>query len=354
MKQINLRQYGFSLVELMVAALLGLIVSFTLLQIYLSQTQMYKTSNSQQLILSVENALSNLVIPVIRSAGFLGCGTVANAMTTLNSGGPPPISTINTLPTLVAGYSSGGSTITLTQNPVNSSSAGDWTPALPTGLAGSARAGSDVIVALSAAPGAHPIGVTAIDTTGTTLSVQSTAGARIAAGQFGAVSDCVKSLIFKITGVGATTISHAAGGGILDNSTAAFPISFQVGSQFIQLQQTAFFVGQSQGGQSALMRATLVGNSWTVEPIVPGIELMKIQYGIGPAGSVNRYVPASGVSNWGQVYSVRIAFLIAGQQGSAIVNTATFNLLGTQVNVPTNNRLRHMLEITIYLRNSLS
>ena len=275
-------------------------------------------------------------------------------MTTLNSGGPPPIGTINTIPTLVSGYSSGGATITLTQNPANSNSAGDWTPALPTGLAGLAQAGSDVIVVLGAAPGAYPIGVTAIDTTGTTLSVQSTAGAGIVAGQFGAVSDCVKALIFKVTGVGATTISHAAGGGVLDNSTAVFPISFQVGSQFIQLQETAFFVGQGQGGQSALMRATLVGNSWTVEPIVPGIELMKIQYGIGPAGSINRYVSASGVSSWGQVYSVRIAFLIAGQQGSATVNTATFNLLGTQVNVPTNNRLRHMLEITIYLRNALS
>lgn len=354
MKLSTMNQQGFSIVELMVAALLGLMVSFTLLQIYLSQTQMYKTSNSQQLILSIENAIFNLVTPIIRSAGFVGCGTLSNAMTMLNAGGPPPISTINTTPTSVAGYSSGGATISVTQNPINSTNGSNWTPALPTGLVGSAQANSDVIIVFGAAPGAYPIGVTSIDTTGSSLGVQSTAGTSITTGQFGAVSDCVKTLIFKITGVAATSITHATGAGILDNSNAAFPISFQVGSQFIQLQQTAFFVGQSQGGQSALMRATLVGNNWNVEPIVPGIEVMKIQYGIGTTGTISRYVPASGVTNWTQVYAVRLGFLIAGQVGSGISSTSVFNILGTQVNVPMNNRLRHPFEITIYLRNAIS
>lgn len=85
---INYRlQQGFSLVELMIATLVGLILTYSILQIYLAQTQLYKASNSQDLIQSTENAISNLLIPTIRSAGFAGCGSIITALSSLNAGG---------------------------------------------------------------------------------------------------------------------------------------------------------------------------------------------------------------------------------------------------------------------------
>ncbi|RUR04060.1 prepilin-type N-terminal cleavage/methylation domain-containing protein [Legionella sp. km772] len=55
-------QHGFSLVELMIATLLGFIISYAVLQVYVTQSQFYKTSNSQSLILSTENAIINLLM----------------------------------------------------------------------------------------------------------------------------------------------------------------------------------------------------------------------------------------------------------------------------------------------------
>lgn len=354
MKSYGTHQKGFSLVELMVASLIGLIISYAVLEIYLAQSRLYKTSSSQDLIQSSENAIANLITPIIRSAGFTGCGTLSTAISNLNAGGPSPLGTLNTNPTMIMGYNGSGSSYTISENnPANSSNANSWTPSLETTLVGSVSPGSDVVIVFGSAPGSSPSAITAIDPGSSSLVVQSLTGASITAGQFGGVSDCVKTIIFQISGLAGTTITHNSGGGVLQNASSTFPISFQVGSQFVPMQQTAFFVAQGQGGQSSLMRATLSGSSWNIQPLVPGVGIMKVQYGIGTNG-ITRYVDANAVTDWGQVYAVRLGFLIEGQPGSGTLNPGTYTVLETQVNVPADNRLRHVFEITIHLRNALS
>ncbi|CZH08946.1 Tfp pilus assembly protein PilW [Legionella pneumophila] len=353
---INYRlQQGFSLVELMIATLVGLILTYSILQIYLAQTQLYKASNSQDLIQSTENAISNLLIPMIRSAGFAGCGSIITAVSILNAGGPRPLGILNTTPTILMGYNGSGASFTITQsNPANSTNASHWSPALDSTLVGNAQQGSDVLVVLGSTSDSYPTGITTIDPGSNTFVVQGTSGMSLTSGMFGAVSDCGKTVIFQITGVAGTTITHDAGAGVLQNASSAFPVNFQTGSQFIPIQQTAFFVGQGQGGQSALMRASLVGNSWTIQPLVPGVEIMKVQYGIGNNGVITRYVSANAVTDWAQVYAIRLGFLIAGQPGSGSLTTRQYNVLDTQITVPADNRLRHVFELTINLRNSIS
>ncbi|CAM3004615.1 PilW family protein [Legionella worsleiensis] len=354
MKKYPVYQHGFSLVELMVASLVGLLLSYAVLEIYLAQSQLYKTSNSQDLIQSTENAIANLVAPVIRAAGFTGCGNVTSAVSNLNPGGPAPLGTINDSPTMLIGYSGSAASYTITQeNPPNSSNANNWNPALVSSLVGTVQPGTDVLIILGSAPSSVPLGVTTIDPGSSSLTLQSVSGANLSSGQFGAVSDCIKSVLFQITGVAGTTLSHDAGTGILQNTAGSFPVNFQAGAQFVQIQQTAFFVGQGQGGQSALMRAILNGNSWTVEPLVPGINIMKVQYGIGTNGVVNRYVPANAVTDWTQVYSLRLGFLIEGKTGSGTSSTNQYTVLDTVVTVPTDNRLRHVFELTVHLRNAI-
>lgn len=346
------QQQGFSLIELMIAISLGLVISYAILRIYLTQSQFYKTSNSQSLILSAENALVNLLIPTIRDAGFLGCGTINSAMSNLNSGLPDPLGSLNTTPFMIIGYSGSGSAFSYSiTNPANDTNSGDWTPILPASLVGKVQKGNDVLVVLGAMPGTYPIGVTQIDSASTSIGLQSTANTSIASGQLAAVSDCSKSLIFQITGSTSTTVSHAAGNGAMQNSSNGFAVNFQPGAQFIQMQQTAFFVGQGQGGQSALMQATLNGGTWTVQPLVPGIELMKVQYGIGSNSLIAQYVPANSVTDWSRVYSVRLGFIISGKMGSGSANTS-YTVLDTTITVPSDNLLRHTFEMTIKLRNA--
>lgn len=354
MNNLKKQQLGFSIVEMMIATLISLLLSLAVIQIYLAQSQVYKTSNSQDLIQSTNNAITYLVAPIIRSAGFIGCSSISTALSNLNPGGPNPLGSLATSPTILTGYSGGTSSITLGSNPANSNTAGNWSPSLDASLVGSVQQGSDVIVLLGTYPGFSPISITAINNGSTSFSVQSTTGANITSGQYGAVSDCAKSTVFLITGVTGTSISHTAGGGTLQNASSAFPVNYLVGSQFVMLQQTAFFVAQGQNGQSALMRATLSGTTWNIQAIVPGVEIMKVQYGIGSNGTVTQYVPANSVTNWAQVYAVRIGFLIAGMPGSGTNSTQTFNVLDVQVTPPADNRLRHVFEMVIQLRNAIS
>ena len=346
-------QHGFSFVELMIATLLGLIIGYAVIQIYLTQSQFYKTANSQSVILNVENAIINLVTPTIRSAGFLGCSNTATAISNLNTGAPAPLGSFNTVPAMIAGYNGSGASFTFAQtNPANDNNSAHWSPALPASLSGQVVQGSDVVIVLGATPNSSPIGVTQISIGSNTLDLLTTTGANLSAGQLGTVSDCTKSIIFQITSIGGNTLTQGAGVGTMQNASASFPVSFPVGAQFMPVQETAFFIGQGQGGQSALMRGVLTTGGWTVEPLVPGVEFMKIQYGIGDNKLITQYVSANSVPDWTKVYSIRIGFLIAGKMGSAS-SAITYTVLDTTVTVPADSRLRHTYEMTIQLRNSI-
>ncbi|MFC5474694.1 PilW family protein [Paraherbaspirillum soli] len=348
---------GVSLVELMVAMTIGLILVAAVIGVYLAQTRTYKTTNSQASIQNAENAISALLTPTIRAAGFSGCATLVQALSNLNPGGPAPLGTLGANPSMLMGYDA-GTTLTISKdNAANDSNAGDWSPSLDASLAGNVEAGSDVLVVLGTIPGSQPVGVVTIGSGSNSLVVQNATGSGISVGQFGAVSDCLKTSVFQITAVAGNTLTHAAGSGALANTSDFLAVNYPIGSQFVPLQQIAFFVAQGQGGQSALMRATLNGATWTIQPLVPGVETMQVLYGIGSNGALTQYVTANAVVNWAQVYAVRLGFLIEGQAGSgsaSSTNPTQFTVLGSSVTAPADNRLRHVYEMIINLRNSTS
>jgi len=125
------------------------------------------------------------------------------------------------------------------------------------------------------------------------------------------------------------------------------------------LQQTALFVANGAGGQSVLTLATYTYTAgtwgWQYSPLVPGVDTMQVLYGIGTPGTgvPSEYVPASAVTPANSIYSIRLAFLLEGQPGSAgAPNATSFTVLGTTVNVPTDTRLRRVYDMTINLRNA--
>lgn len=359
MKPRSVLQRGYTLVELLVAMTIGIVLIGAMIVVYVTQTQTYKATNSQAGTQSAENAIAALVTPVIRAAGFVGCSTILptagqTVSSILNAGGPSPVGTLAT-PSIIFGYDANGTagtgTLTITQdNTANDSIATHWTPNLDASLASMVETGSDVLLMFGAAPGSQPAAVTSIPSGSTTLTVQNATG--LAAGQLAAVSDCGKTVLFQITGVAGNTLTHALGAGALTNNTATFPVNYNIAS-LVPLQQTALYVAQGQGGQSVLMLATYGAGAWTASPLVPGVQTMQVLYGIGASGVATQYVAASAVTAATPVYSIRLAFLIEGQPGSASAsNPASFTMLGTTVNVPTDTRLRRVYEMTVNLRNA--
>jgi type IV pilus assembly protein PilW len=355
-------QRGYTLVELMVAMSIGIILIGAVIVVYLAQTRIYKVVNSNSEIQNSENAIAALVAPAVRAVGFVGCSNMLQPplsfTSNLNAGGPPPVP-VGTQPpaSMLFGYDASGTagngTLTLTTlNAANSAVATQWTPNLDASLLSSVETGSDVLLLFGATPGSQPVAVTSIAAGSSTLSVLDASG--LAAGQLAAVSDCGKSTVFNITNVAGTTLTHAAAAGAQGNANAAFPFSVSYNTPLlVPMQQTAIYVAQGQAGQSVLMLATYSSGAWTALPLVPGVDTMQVLYGTGAQGVVSQYVPASAGLNWSSVYSVRLAFLLEGQIGSAGTGNPTqFTVLGTTVTVPQDTRLRRVYEMTVKLRNA--
>ena len=365
---------GFSLVELMVAIAIGLVVLAGIVTVFVAQRQVYGTATAQASIQNAENAIAAMVAPAVRGAGFAGCGAFSTTGSIINSG-----SLAYNFSAPMFGYDA--STPMAGLNAANGGNAGDWTPALDSTLAGLPEAGSDVLVVGGELPGTIPVPVTNIVGNSGQLSIQSQpfpppSTATVQPGMIGAVSDCSKSIAFTIFAQAAAhsqpiVVQHNQGTG--SNKQADFAPNFPQGSQFVLMQQEAFYVGQGPGGQSALYGAVMMCGQWQSlsvlatgcsngngssasppQPLVSGVDNMQILYGIGSGGVIQQWVNASAVTNWAQVYAVRMGFLIEGPLGSAPpgANQTSWPVLDATVKVPADTRLRHVYVMTLSIRNA--
>jgi type IV pilus assembly protein PilW len=359
---------GFTLIELMIALALGLIVIAGIITVFLALGRVSTTALSQASIQNAQNTISAILSPTIRGAGFGGCRALTNSLSTIT---PGPGTLVNNYSIPVQGYDFAGTAgvgayAIAADNAPNDPTAGDWLPApgldpsfATAGIA--TEPGSDVLVVSGEMPGTAPAGVNTIPdgapdfvvTDNPTSNVAATlAGEGLPAP--GALSDCGKSVVFMVTATadaaGAVTIAHAAPA----NFTPTFQPSFPPGVQFVPLQQAAFYVASSSGGQSALYKAIYTGGAWVATPIVPGVENMQVLYGVTTNGTY-QWLPAAAVATgpgFGSVSAVQIGFLIEGGIGSKPFGPSPpFTVLGTAVAVPTDSRLRHVFEITANLRN---
>lgn len=378
------RQFGLSLIEMMISLAIALFLMAVGLGVYLQETNLYKTTGTQASIQSSQNAISALVSPVIRSAGFMGCSSLSNwngTMYKLVAGGAPPLGNItstgefsNNPPASVYGYdalySNAATPITINENAANDATATHWSPSLDATLAGLTEQGSDVLVVVGPVPGSQPVSVVTVQAGGLVLPAglaTSTFNSFAPnAGTWVAMSDCSKAYILQVT-LASPNLSYAAGSGAALTNVAGigFP---EMGTlpvnnifwQVIPLQQTAFFVAQGSNGQSALWTAVLGPNNTLVNaaPLIPGVDNMQVLYGVSSLGGsgVQKYLRADQVTTanlWGAVHTIRIGFLLAGQPGSATSTTATATVLDATVNLSTSDtRLRHVFEIIINLRNA--
>ncbi|KUM04363.1 PilW family protein [Chromobacterium subtsugae] len=346
-------QTGFSLVELMVAVTIGLLLLTALVGVMVAGRKDYSTDAGQGQLQNAGATVSSLISQTARSAGFFGCSgaTTSNALVSANG-------LLGNFSAPVTGYDAvvASSTLTLSSlNGANDSALTDWSPALDSSLQGKVQPGSDVVVFSGQSNGTVPVWVSVYASTGAT-SLQTLSASGVAANNLLSVSNCAHSSIMQVSGVG------SASGGSVINLNQALDSDFPVGSVAALLSQTAYFVGQASGTQSALYQAVYdgTGGGWQVTPIVPGVDTMQVWYGIGSApGVTTEYLPANQISSWSQVNSLRIAVLLEGPQGTAplskagnCLNRTQWTVLSNTVNVPCDTRLRHVYTMTVSLRNA--
>lgn len=398
---------GFSLVELMIAIVLGLLVTDAMVAMFVSVRSAARTTEGVAGLSDSGRYALDSIEQVVRGAGNLACNSTAPVSAAginlvrleniLNATGSPLLTNYDQP---LSGYEANGSapgdTITISATPalLAAPGANDWhstatlgadldatlvNPPVPAGQAtptGTPIAGSDILVVHETLPSSVPA-YTTEDATGASQFTISSGTTFSGAGQIAAISNCAQAQVFELGGFSSGTQTVTVAGaampgnrlGTLDPNGGDFP----VGSQIDPVDVVVFYVGIGADGDGALFRydgnGGVIGGPYsTNEELVPDVENMQILYGIETATSAATqtaagYVTADQVEtlntvthDFNGVISVRIALLVASPPGAVPKGTGVTasppTLLGTNWTLAApDNRMRKVYEQTMYLRN---
>lgn len=363
------KQRGLSLVELMIALVLGLVLSAGVFQVFTNSSQTYQLSDSlSNMQENVRFAVGRLQYET-RMAGYKGC-LIGQPFNNLNTGGTGYDASIyGGQP--VAGWEAAGTDLEDEYTNDDFASAANLTQAtagalLPAALNGSVLPGSDVIVVNNASvanvtltgnPGANANTIVTNGNTG------------IPAGKIlmAVTSDCSGGDIFQKSNA-ANSVSLTKGSGQdPGNQTPVnngFNATYDNQATIYEFTSTAFFIGTGVSGDPSLfMRRLDAGDPFGNVELVEGVENMQVLYGVtNPGGeTVVNYVSADTVGNWADVASVRIALLLrsddgvqdGGREAGEAPVARVYNLLGTQITTEADDRARMVGNLTVGIRNRL-
>lgn len=361
------RQRGLSLVELMIALVLGLVLSAGVFQVFTNSSQTYRLTDS------LSNMQENLRFAVgrlqyeTRMAGYKGC-LIGQPFDNLDStdaayrpyayGGRP-----------VAGWEADGTDLgeayTNTDfDPASTSLTEVGAAVFP--VAGDVLPGSDVLVVNNASL----LNVTLTGNPGASANtIVTAANSGIPAGRIilAVTSDCTGADLFQKTNSKDSVSLTKGGGQAPGNQTPVndgFSATYDNGSTIYEFNSTAFFIRQgASGGPSLFMRRLDAGDPFGNVELVEGVENMQVLYGITNSGgqTVVNYVSADNIVSWANVASVRIALLLRSDDGIQDDGLADgeanvgqiYNLLGTQITTEADERARMVGTLTVGIRNRL-
>ncbi|WP_018144618.1 MULTISPECIES: PilW family protein [unclassified Thioalkalivibrio] len=355
------RSRGLSLIELMIALLIGLMLIAGAIQIFLGTSQTYRLHEGMSRVQENVRFGMETMQRDVRMAGFTGCAR--NLFNWLDPDGSEYSDALmGGMP--VAGWefsnTGPGDSYTL-------GTTGSWTngagEALSATIADAARPGSDVLVlnraerldvTLSGNPSPP---ANTINTDGASGIPQGTIIAAVTA-------TCSGGDIWQKTNQG-TAVSLPKGvGGNPGNITpdGGFSQVYDNNASIYEWVSVAYFIGTGANGEPALFRQRVGGagaptGGWPQEELVEAVENMQVLYGVDTNNnkSANQYITAADVTDWDQVVSVRLSLLMAsGDRVNSQAESRTHTLLGTQIDRDqADRRIRQVATTTIGLRNRL-
>jgi type IV pilus assembly protein PilW len=331
------KQQGLSLVELMIAIVLGLILVAGVIELFVNNRQVYRVQDAQSRLQENGRYAMKVLTQSIERAGYLGCATrsALNINNILNT----PNTYIWDITTPIEGQEATG--------------ANSWDPSRDASTNDSIG-GSDILTIRTIEPPelrilSHPT----TDTPGSAdISVGS--GNGLKAGDVVLAHDCVAGAIFQITADPSSgNIEHADGSGTPGNSSETLGYNFGAG-WINKIATNSFYIRLRENASvPSLYRKT--ANDASVE-LVEGIDSMQVRYGVDTTGngSADAYQTANQIGNWNNVVSVRISLVMVSVENNLTVDGAqSYNLEGNTI-TPNDRRLRRVFTRTVTLRNRVS
>ena len=343
-------QKGFSLVELMIALLLGLFLVSGVTGMYISSKQTYRmTDNLSRLQESLRFSL-DFMSHDIRMAGYLPCRSTASNTNAVVNGDTTWF--LDYFTRGIHGYEGGVDVF-----PVAS--------VVP---------GTDAIVILKGSAFASSLSFHNVD--GNTFVLSSSFSDKdFERGRIGVVCDPRQASIFQISDAdtGLKTVSYGDSTNIVPGNSITAIGSYGEDALIASYKPEIYYIRQSSQNiaVNSLWRSYLVADGplagtktaqMNAEELLEGVESMQILYGVDISVPydqiVDRYVTANNVSDWQSVITARIGLLMStGEEVTSQVDTNTYNVAGTlisdttTVSHPADRRLRYVANTTINLRN---
>jgi type IV pilus assembly protein PilW len=370
------QQQGYTLVEILVAVVLGLILTAAVIQSYSATRQTYRITEGVSRVQENARFAVHFLLSDLREAGFSGClGSVRNKL----NGDPRDYVSFNSPITgwNYLGTESGDTPFSINTETLDiPSSRFTWernlagvTENMPEFLGGRVVAGSDVLYFKNF----EILDITIKNHNDQSSSIVTAGEHGVADDSIMLVGDCSQVELFQHLSQGdGTQVSLTASGnrtGVPGNRRTG-PVStwarvYGPNDNFYGFVHSFYYIGEGASGLPSLFRfqSQLPFTSITTamvaaesEELVEGVETLQILYGedLDDDDVPNKYVSANEVTDWDNISAVRVGFLIRSPAVAADEDQATnFTLLDSieLTHESDDSFLRYAVNTTVKPRN---
>ncbi len=347
---------GLSLIELMIALLLGVILTLGVTQVYLGTSQTYRLTDGIAHAQENIRFASSIMQRDVRGAGGFACLKNEGDVTVKLKG-----TRVVPIGDGILGWEAAGTGLEDEYDagfslPTDGSkwSEGGGDGVFPTDMVGDVVEGTDVLIVNS-------VQTLPVEVTGSAPGAQSISGpSGIPQGRILLTvnDDCSAGELFQKGNTSTANSVAMAGGGADPGNlpSSQFDLSYNSEAKIAAFSTVAYYIGEGTSGEPSLFRQRLDTAPEAPQELVEGVESMQVLYGVstGVFKQADDYRTADDVTNWQNVVSVRVAFIARSANGANSEDvTRVFNLLGTEVTAPTDRRARLVSTSTIGIRNRL-
>jgi type IV pilus assembly protein PilW len=335
------RQIGLTMIELMIAMLLGLVLMGGVVQIFVGTKQSYNLQEAQSRLQENGRLAMHFLPRDIRLADFQGCrsrqqytaNVIANPVVT----GTPVIDPLD--PTSIWNPNGGitGS------NDVTSGTQVGGTNVVP---------GTDILnLQFGGSCGGRLVGnMTAVNAN---IQIDANNTCNLQQNWPFMITDCVSADIARASSVSNGTTIQTAAHAQNVNTSNNLSKAYQSDAEIFSMQSITYYIAQNTIGNNSLYRRN---NATTAnDEMVEGVEDMQVLYGedTDSDGTANYFVPASNVVAMQTVVSVKVSLL---SRSLSDVNVASKPLTYTYngaTATAVDRQLRKVFTSTVTLRNRL-
>ncbi|SEL73984.1 type IV pilus assembly protein PilW [Pseudoxanthomonas sp. GM95] len=387
-------QSGMSLIELMIALLIGLILMLGVIQVFSASSNAYRLAKGTARLQEGGRFAMDYLSRDLRMAGHMGCSSDqiltrdgTSLLTSRTTFGATDDAALQ-FNYAIRGYEASGTApkgaITLASTPTvgGAYSNASGLPARISNALTNRVSGSDILVLRYLEGQGLPI-TTAVNsgTPNFTISPSTTdwslfKGGITTPGLFG-ITTCDNAIVFQAKTASATSVTVAAT--TLNAGLSAINFQFPQGAELYRAESEVYYVGLNSDSRPSLYRARFTaapdgGITALTEELVEGVESMQLLYGQDsptsstPGGSVTQLVTADQIDTsmssseaaWRRVITVQIGLVMASpevasatQVDSSNTQTAGLTAQGVTFTAPNDGRARTVYQSTVTLRNRL-